>query len=224
MLKKLINTFKDNGTQFVGFTYTNKQGETSKYIIQTNTSYENALKKDLILLSTLEYKETDKFDKETFETAKEEIVKSIKMSLGLNETITSAEIIELLKMSLGKLDETMTKEEIVKSIKMSLEKLDGAITKTEIEQHQNRSNGQKDAYINITPNIKYNIENMEVHIFAKKHQKTVLVEGVYPIVKSRAKTIAKNLIRNCMKSTQYRTFIITNVETIKVNGDIIEFV
>jgi hypothetical protein len=184
MLKKLISAFKGNGTQFVGFTYTNKQGETSKYVIQTNTSYENALKKDLALVPTLEYVETEKFDKETFETAKDEIVKS-------------------LKMSLGKLDETMTK--------------------TEIEQHQNRSNGQKDAYISIAPNVKYNVENMEVHIFAKKHQKTVLVEGVYPVVNSRAKTIAKDSIRKHMKSTQYRTFIITNVETIKVNGDTIEF-
>jgi hypothetical protein len=184
MLKKLISAFKGNGTQFVGFTYTNKQGETSRYVIQTNTSYENALKKDLVLVPTLEYVETEKFDKETFETAKDEVVKS-------------------LKMSLGKLDETMTK--------------------TEIEQHQNRSNGQKDAYISIAPNVKYNVENMEVHIFAKKVSKKVLVEGVYPIVNSRAKTIAKDSIRKQMKSTQYRTFIITNVETVKVNGDTIEF-
>jgi len=184
MLKKLISVFKDNGTKFVGFTYTNKQGETSRYVIQTNTSYETSLKKDLALVPTLEYVETEKFDKETFETAKAEIVKS-------------------LKMSLGNLDETMSK--------------------IEIEQHQNRSNGQKDAYISIAPNVKYNVENMNVHIFAKKHQKTVLVEGVYPVVNSRAKTIAKDSIKKHMKSTQYRTFIISNVETMKVNGDIIEF-
>jgi len=183
MLKKLIKAFKVNGTKFVGFTYTNKADETSKYVIQTNTSYENSLKKDLNHVPTLEYVETDKFDKETFETAKLEIVKS-------------------LKMSLGKLDETMTKNEI--------------------EQHSNRSNGQKDAYISIAPNVKYNVEKMEVHIFAKKHQKTILVEGTYKSVKSRAKTIAKNVIKKDMKSTQYRNFIITNIESVKVNGDTIE--
>jgi hypothetical protein len=184
MLKKLINAFNGNGTKFVGFTYTNKQDETSRYVIQVNTDEKVAIKKDLVLVPTLEYVQNEKFDKETFETAKEEIVKS-------------------LKMSLGKLDETMTK--------------------AEIEKHQNRSNGQKNAYISIAPNVQYNVEKMNVVIWAKKHQKTVLVEGVYPIVNSSAKTIAKNAIKKHMKSAQYRKFIVPNIETMKVNGDIIEF-
>jgi hypothetical protein len=184
MVQKLINALNSvKGTQFISFTYTNKQGEKATRLIQLNTSYANALTKDLHIIPSVEYVQNDKFDLATFETAKVELLKSCKLSLGIS---------------------------------------DESISKVEAEKHSNRSNGQKDAYVQIAENVKYNIETQQVSIFAKSVRKTVLIEGVYPIVKQQKKTIAKDFIKKEMKSSKYRMFVISQINEIKINGDIIE--
>jgi len=183
-IRNFMNEFNNSkGAKFVSFTYTNKFGETAKRLIQINTIYENALKKDLEIIPNVEYVENDNYDKATFITAQAELMKSAKMSLGIN-------------------DDTMNK--------------------TDKEKHSNRSEGQKNAYIQIAKNIKYNIEKQQLHIFAKEVRKTILVEGEYPTTNKRAKTKAKDFIKKSMKSSKYRNYIITSVGTIKLNGDTIE--
>jgi hypothetical protein len=184
MLQELIKAFNaEKGAKFVSFTYTNKFGEVASRTIQINTIYENALRKDLDIIPNVEYIENDKYDKATFITAQAELLKSAKMSLGID---------------------------------------DGSANKEDKEKHSNRSNGQTDAYVKIANNIKYNIENGQIHIFAKEVRKTVLTEGVYPEVKKQKKTIAKDDIRKHMKSSKYRNYIVTEVQTIRLNGDTIE--
>ena len=184
-MRDLINAFNDvNGASFVAFTYTNKYGEKASRLIQINTVYGNALKKDLDIIPNVEYAQNDLFDRATFIVAQAELLKSVNLSLGNTENAN----------------------------------------KTDVEQHSNRSKGQNDAYVHIAKNIKYNIESGQLYIFAKEIRKTVLTEGVYPTVNSRAKTIAKNVIKKQMKSTKYRTYVIPNVSEagVKVNGDTIE--
>jgi len=183
MIQELINAFNNsNGAKFVAFEYTNRFGEVAKRLVQINTIYENALKKDLEIVPAVEYEANDKFDHETFVIAKSEIIKSTNASLG--------------KMSL------MSKEEATK--------------------FENRSNGQKNAYVQIAKNIKYNIETQEIMFFAKEIRKTIVVEGDYPETNSRAKTLAKRFIQKQMKSTKYRTYKLSNIESVKLNGDTIE--
>jgi len=185
MLQKLVKVFNSTkGSRFVSFTYTNKFGETSSRLIQINTIYENALKKDMDIVPNVEYVQNDKFDRATFITAQAEILKSLKMSLGID---------------------------------------DGTMNKVDKDKHSNRSNGQKDAYVQVAKNIKFNLEKEKLIIRAKDVRKTILVEGTYPTVNSRPKTIAKRFIQKQMKSSKYRNFILTELDSIKVNGDTIEF-
>jgi hypothetical protein len=170
-------------SQFVSFTYTNKFGETAKRLIQINTIYENALTKDLEIIPNVEYVQNDQYDRATFITAQAELLKSAKMSLGIN-------------------DDTMNKDDK--------------------QKHKNRSEGQKNAYIKIAPNMKYNTETQQLHIFAKEVRKTIITEGVYPTTNKRAKTKAKDFIKKSMKSSKYRTYIVSSIETIKLNGDTLE--
>ena len=184
-IQRLIETFKNSkGAKFVAFTYTNKFNETAKRLIQINTIYENALKSDLDIIPNVEYLENDNYDRATFITAQAEILKSLKMSLGID---------------------------------------DGTMNKVDKDKHSNRSNGQKDAYVQVAKNITFNLKKERLIIKAKDVRKTILVEGTYPTVNSRPKTIAKRFIQKQMKSSKYRNFILTELDSIKVNGDTIEF-
>ena len=183
MLQRLVQALNSaKGSKFVAFTYTNKFGEEASRLIQINTIYENALKKDLDIIPNVEYVDNDKFDRATFITAQAELMKSIKMSLGIN-------------------DDTMNK--------------------TDKDTHANRSNGQKNAYVQVAKNMKFNLEKQQLHIFAKEVRKTILVEGEYPQVNKRPKTMAKDFIRKQMKSSKYRNYVISNLDEIKINGDTI---
>ena len=183
MIRDLINAFNsEKGSKFVAFTYTNKYGEVAKRIVQVNTSYENALVKDLQIVSDITYVENDNFSEAVFNTAKAEVLNSIKMSL----------------------------------------QMDNDASKEEVEKHSNRSNGQSNAYIKIAKNIKYNVETSQIYIFAKEVRKTILTEGVYPQTNKREKTKAKDFIKKSMKSSQYRTYVISEVQSVKLNGDTIE--
>jgi hypothetical protein len=183
MIRDLINAFNsEKGSKFVAFTYTNKYGEVAKRIVQVNTSYENALAKDLQIVSDIIYVENDNFSEAVFNTAKAEVLNSIKMSL----------------------------------------QMDNDASKEEAEKHSNRSNGQSNAYIKIAKNIKYNVETSQIYIFAKEVRKTILTEGVYPQTNKREKTKAKDFIKKSMKSSQYRTYVISEVQSVKLNGDTIE--
>jgi len=183
-LQKLVKALNGSkGAKFVSFTYTNKQGEKANRLIQINTIYENALQKDLDIIPNVEYVENDKFDRATFITAQAELMKSIKMSLRIN-------------------DDTMNK--------------------TDKDKHANRSNGQKNAYVKVAKNMKFSLVDKQLHIFAKEVRKTILVEGEYPTVNKRTKTMAKNFIKKQMKSSKYRTYILSKFGKIKINGDTIE--
>lgn len=115
----------------------------------------------------------------------------------------------------------VAQSEILKSLELKLGNTENA-NKTEIEKFNNRSNGQKDAYIPIAKNVKYNVETQTLMLFAKEVRKNVITEGVYPTKNSRAKTIAKVFIQKTMKSSKFRTYKITSINSIKINGDTIE--
>jgi hypothetical protein len=112
--------------------------------------------------------------------------------------------------------------ELLKSTKMSLGISDDTMNKEDKQKHSNRSEGQKNAYVPIAKNIKFNIEKSQIQIFAKEVRKTVVTEGEYPQTNKRAKTKAKDFIKKSMKSSKYRMYIISNIESVNVNGDTIE--
>lgn len=94
-----------------------------------------------------------------------------------------------------------------------------------IAPNENRSNGQKNAYVSLNESnngLKLNYSTLEVYLFAKQENKVVLEQGVYKVVNSKAKTIAKNVIKKNFKSAKFRTLILKNVAgSVKVNKQII---
>jgi len=68
-----------------------------------------------------------------------------------------------------------------------------------------------------------NRETGSVQLAGLSHAKVVLTPGVYPVVKSAAKTIAKDKLRSKLPVGLYRTFTLSveQVESAKINGEAI---
>lgn len=183
MIQDLINVFNNlKGAKFIAFEYTNRHGEKAGRLIQINTSYESAIKKDLEVVPNIVYVQNTEYDRETFVVAQTEILKSLRLSLGDARHAN----------------------------------------KTDIEMHKNRSEGQKNAYIQIAPNIQFNLTTQSLVMFGKEIRKNVITAGEYPATNKQVKTKAKDFIRKSMMSAKYRKYHITGIETVTINGDTIE--
>lgn len=88
-----------------------------------------------------------------------------------------------------------------------------------------RSEGQNNAYIKLNEDngsVRYNMNTQEIYLFGKSEHKEIIEDGVYKIVKSSGKTIAKKVIGKSLKHTKFRTLILKNVSgTVKVNKQVI---
>lgn len=90
--KLIANLNTITGISFVSTTYTNKENELATYLFNVGVDYKTAQAKDLEAILDAEYTENDKYTKEVFETAKAEMVKSLRISLGIDaEDITKAD-------------------------------------------------------------------------------------------------------------------------------------
>jgi hypothetical protein len=100
-----------------------------------------------------------------------------------------------------------------------LEKARVELINSFINPNENRSNGQIDAYTIIAKGIKVHNETGDIYIFGLRTSKTVIEQGVYPIVNSRPLTIAKNLLKKDLKSSKFTQYKIGSITTIKLNGE-----
>lgn len=137
-----------------------------------------------------------------FETLKQVDIKTIIAKYG-KEVATTA-YSELLT-SLAKL--TATEEE-----KEQLTK-DGDST-------MNRSNGQLDAFTTLAKGIKQHNETGKIYVSGLGVKKTVLIDGNYPTVNSRPKTLAKKEIKKLanLSNDKIRRFTFSSIEEIKLQG------
>ena len=53
----MANPFNFKGTQFASFTYTNKQGEVSNYLVQLGGVYKNGLEKNIEKLKNASFED-----------------------------------------------------------------------------------------------------------------------------------------------------------------------
>jgi hypothetical protein len=88
-----------------------------------------------------------------------------------------------------------------------------------INPNQNRSQGQIDAYTIIAKGIKVHNETGEIYIFGLRNSKTIIEQGVYPIVNSRPLTIAKNQLKKDLKSSKFTQYKLSSTTAIKLNGE-----
>ncbi len=103
--------------------------------------------------------------------------------------------------------------EMIKSAKANLSE--------NLEDRTAQSQGQTDAYINLTPAIRLHKETLEIHIFGQVVSKVVVVEGEHKHVNSSNKTLAKKAIKKYLdlRSEKLRTFKLGNADLINVAGD-----
>lgn len=88
-IQDFVKNFKEmegKGAKFIGFTYTNKEGEKSKRVINVGVSYENMLKKDIELLPTIAYVASPLYSKADWDKAKDELAESLRKSLAGEST------------------------------------------------------------------------------------------------------------------------------------------
>ena len=92
-----------------------------------------------------------------------------------------------------------------------------------LEDRTAQSQGQTNAYFNITPAIRVHLETFEVHVFGQHISKKVLVEGEYKPVNSSPKTLGKKAITKYfdLKAPKFRDFLLGNISHLKVAGDTI---
>jgi hypothetical protein len=110
-----------------------------------------------------------------------------------------------------------------KSDVITLEKNRIALIEAFIKPNENRSNGQKEAYIHICKGLKVHIETGAIYIYGLRVAKEVLVQGEYKSVKSSSDTIAKNELRKLLKSGKFTQYVINEIESVKANGEEMEF-
>jgi hypothetical protein len=104
-----------------------------------------------------------------------------------------------------------------------LEKARVELINSFIAPNENRSNGQIDAYTIICKGIKVHNQSGEIYIFGLRNSKTVIEQGVYPIVNSRALTLAKNQLKKDLKSSKFTQYKLSSTSVIKLNGEELSF-
>ena len=100
-----------------------------------------------------------------------------------------------------------------------LEKARVELINSFIAPNENRSNGQKDAYTIVGKGIKVHNETGEIYIFGLRTSKTIIEQGVYPIVNSRPLTLAKNSLKKDLKSSKFTQYKLSATSVIKANGE-----
>lgn len=201
-IKKLIEQLKKaienspSGVSFVSFNYKDKEGEITKRLVNIGVSYQNALKKDMIFLSTL------RFEDELNEQARVELLKSVILSIEKEENND-----EITK---GAIEEVKTINSLV-------------FTEKEKESHSKKSEAQSEAYIPVTTGLKFHPVTEKLYIQGMSVKSTIIEEGETKADTRKPLTKAKDSIRKEMKSTKYRVFIIDNLESnFNVNGTTLE--
>jgi len=101
-----------------------------------------------------------------------------------------------------------------------------ALIEAQKQPNKNNSKGQIDAYTRVkgAPQLKVHNETGQIYLEGYEVNKTKLVEGVYKTVNSKSLTLAKNLIRKGMKASKIRQYKLSEINSLSLSGDTIEFI
>lgn len=91
-----------------------------------------------------------------------------------------------------------------------------------IKPDENRSNGQKDAYTHIVKGVKVHNETGVLYVYGYRENKKILKEGVYPTVKSRPLTIAKDELRKLLRTGKFTQYALEIGNEVRANGETLE--
>jgi hypothetical protein len=193
------------GISFVSIVgYNSQLGETQNQLINVGCSLEKAKLDDLNWLMSINFSHKDI----VLETARIELIKAFKISSYL----------KLYGTDFG---------QIASSVTRSLSDLDTVVdftcTYKEVQTAYNRSKGQKDAYLVLDNGFKFNPETEEYYVFGfQVRDKVVTVQSEIEKADTRsALTKAKDSLKANMKSSKFRQFKISEINTLKAMGETI---
>lgn len=114
-------------------------------------------------------------------------------------------------------------------VKIAIAKLTASFEKNQNPETASAgSQAQKDAYIQITPSVKYHIESGKLHIYGLAVQKKVIVAGVYEPTNSRELTLCQNEVKKYFdfSTSKFRQFIVdeNTLTGVKMKGESFELV
>jgi len=156
-----------------------------------------------------------------YENSKGEVANHV-VNLNVNYENAKAKDIEYLKdLDVSTLDDKGLGKDLMEKARVAL--LGAAIS-----PNKARSKGQTEAYRTICNGVSAYIgqdetKQGEIKLFAMAVSKKVIVQGIYPKVNSRPLTIAKNIIKKELKATKFRRLTLSNVGTVKVQGEELNF-
>lgn len=139
---------------------------------------------------------------------------AVKKDIAALQNITPEQMEEIQSKN-----ELFTLEMIQKNIQTLL---DSFLKNQNKETASNKSIAQNEAYINLTPCLRYNFETGLLYLHGAKEHKKVIVPIEYKPVNSRIDTLCKGTIKKVLKfsTEKYRQFIITpdQLKRVKMNG------
>ena len=94
----------------------------------------------------------------------------------------------------------------------------------DLNERTNQSKAQTDAYVQLTSGLKLHKESLDITVFGFQNQKKVLVEGEYPTVNSRPKTLAKKAIKKAcdLRMEKYRSYKLGKADAINITGSTLQ--
>jgi hypothetical protein len=128
--------------------------------------------------------------------------------------ITRATLASVLLKTVSNPVEAQAKAEVVASLRETLA--------AQAEGRAHSADTNADTYVSIpgVRGVKIHKETGQVYVAGAGVSKTVITPGVYPVVKSSAKTLAKNALLRGTPRAKWRQFIIApeNAESIRIGG------
>lgn len=115
------------------------------------------------------------------------------------------------------------------TLKVALSELITSAEKNLSENPEDRtaqSQAQTEAYIHLTPAVKLHKDTLNVYVTGLVNHKTVIVEGEYPTVNKREKTLCKEAIkRHCdLRMEKYRTYNVGSMDKINITGSTLQVI
>jgi vancomycin resistance protein YoaR len=158
---------------------------------------------NFILNVNISIENAKKTDYERLMNCENKDLKDISLSSGI--------AIDILKLSLA---------EMITSAQKNLS--------ANIEDRTAQSQGQTGAYIPLAKGVKLHTDTLEVHVFGQliKKELVKLGDNYKPTPNSSDKTLGKKAITDHLdlRAGKYRTFVVGNADSLKVDGTVIEIV
>jgi hypothetical protein len=197
------------GVRFAGVTYRAKEsGELARHCLILGADYGEQIRKSLAILNARENIAVD-------------VATTRELSKAIDATAKGSPARKAANAALASFQGMIGAERAASAeLFLSFEETLSAHERGE----QNKAYTKAGLYESICPGLQVSRADGTFEISGLQHSKTVLETGVYPVVNSSAKTIAKNEIRKALPVGRYRTLCLDAgaLESVRIGGSEID--